>query len=1162
MDYGLRGNRDPISIFDLAPGTVKDILVDGDDVYVAGNFYAWELANDQLVTQNNIARWSRTDNQWYGLNFGLASRKERRGSRYNGDVEALLRWNGDLYAAGRFSGSCVAEGCDPENFNHDYTFDHETLARWDGTQWNTADPSIERFLGVRESGAGLYALAEAPNGDLIAAGDVTELRKTDGSSLVCDGIFRIRASGGVGCLGGASVRNGTDGTVYALVVDPATGDLIVGGDFSVVDDDSEDGAPGTPAQNVARWDGSSWSAVGLGLDGPVRELRYRDGSIHAFGDFPTHAARLGGGGWETLGAGTPRPVAATTETSDGLVAVTDLLQTWDGTGWDAWGLGLNGPVYDIAVDPADQSVYVVGAFSGPPGARASDNIAQWDENGWQPVGGGITAGEFTLSAVAARGGLVYVGGDPFRPRQPDGTDFRAEGIARWDGSQWSTLADGVGGGGVSHIAVAENGDVYASGDFDGALPLEGTNIAEEGLVRWDGSQWRPTGGWAGTGYLEARGNGVYVAAGSSPADVFSDGLAYYRPVDGIRSRVVRPGDGDRPPTSLSWITFGGGLDGGAGETAWPFVITRGYTALDRPQVCTVDNCPTVPIFVPLSGLARRQGQTWVDLGVDAKPNHIAKQGETLFASFFGSSASPSSPFSTAEIKRRNVSQGGGSFVLEGTVEHAAADGIRDMESDGENLYIGGRIQRAGGLGAGGFAILRSGAPLTDTDGDGISDGDEAIFGSGSGGLDSDDDGLTDVEEAGDDLLLTPPIDTDSDGTPDFLDPDDDGDGIDTATEVADAGVHGDDPDGDGRPNWLDEDADGDTVLDEFEGTADNDSNGVPDYLDAGQAQLRLQADASNLTVPYVPGFYDVDLALSALSANTVLQVVRRAPGPTGLPAGQELAADRSWTLDFEQAVTFEADVCFDVLSVGLPETADLTRLKVYKRETDQAPWNELTTTLKPSATDPAQLCATGVTSFSEFVVTGAPDALPVELAAFTAVEAAEGVALTWQTASETENAGFHVQRQVGTGAFTDVHFAPGAGTTTAPQRYRFTDRSVPFAAEAVTYRLRQVDTDGTATLSDVVEVTRGSPDRLELLAPYPNPARSGVTLRAEVPGAAVVELAVYDVLGRRVAMLADEARSAGRVERHLDTSGWASGVYFVRLVAGGEVRTQRLTVVR
>jgi hypothetical protein len=244
---------------------------------------------------------------------------------------------------------------------------------------------------------------------------------------------------------------------------------------------------------------------------------------------------------------------------------------------------------------------------------------------------------------------------------------------------------------------------------------------------------------------------------------------------------------------------------------------------------------------------------------------------------------------------------------------------------------------------------------------------------------------------------------------------------------------------------------------------------------------------------------------------------------------------------------------------------DPNTLSVYSRSTvGTGTFTALTpVTFDPSVGTEGEFSVT-VDSFSEFAFAsddpGNP--LPVELAAFTAVEAPGGVALTWQTASETDNAGFHVQRQTGTGAFTDVHFAPGAGTTTAPQRYRFTDRSVPFAAEALTYRLRQVDSDGTATLSDAVEVTLGAPDRLELLAPYPNPARDGATLRYALPAAADVELAVYDVLGRRVAMLADEARSAGRVERRLDTRRLPSGVYFVRLVAGGEVRTQRLTVVR
>ena len=64
----------------------------------------------------------------------------------------------------------------------------------------------------------------------------------------------------------------------------------------------------------------------------------------------------------------------------------------------------------------------------------------------------------------------------------------------------------------------------------------------------------------------------------------------------------------------------------------------------------------------------------------------------------------------------------------------------------------------------------------------------------------------------------------------------------------------------------------------------------------------------------------------------------------------------------------------------------------------------------------------------------------VEAAPFAFGAEAEGtdVALTWQTASETNNAGFHLDRAVDAGPFVDIGFVEGAGTTTEPQSYRFT----------------------------------------------------------------------------------------------------------------------------
>ncbi|MEF8939742.1 MAG: T9SS type A sorting domain-containing protein [Salinivenus sp.] len=193
-----------------------------------------------------------------------------------------------------------------------------------------------------------------------------------------------------------------------------------------------------------------------------------------------------------------------------------------------------------------------------------------------------------------------------------------------------------------------------------------------------------------------------------------------------------------------------------------------------------------------------------------------------------------------------------------------------------------------------------------------------------------------------------------------------------------------------------------------------------------------------------------------------------------------------------------------------------------------------------------------------------PDAtaLPVELAGFEAAQATAGVQLRWQTASETNNSGFAVERRADDGAFAEIGFVDGAGTTAAPRRYRFIDRAVPFAAEALTYRLRQVDADGSATYGPEVRVRLDDPDRLALRGNAPNPFARRTTLRYTLPRAADVHLSVYDALGRRVATLAEGRQPAGRKERVFDAGRLPSGLYLVRLQADDHVVTRRVTVVR
>lgn len=93
-----------------------------------------------------------------------------------------------------------------------------------------------------------------------------------------------------------------------------------------------------------------------------------------------------------------------------------------------------------------------------------------------------------------------------------------------------------------------------------------------------------------------------------------------------------------------------------------------------------------------------------------------------------------------------------------------------------------------------------------------------------------------------------------------------------------------------------------------------------------------------------------------------------------------------------------------------------------------------------------------------------------------------------------------------------------------------------------------------------------APREVSLGAPRPNPTRGAAGLTYELPVAGRVDVRMYDVLGREVAQLVGEEKTAGRHEARI-ASGLAAGVYVVRLVASGpggetQARTQRFTVVR
>jgi len=160
--------------------------------------------------------------------------------------------------------------------------------------------------------------------------------------------------------------------------------------------------------------------------------------------------------------------------------------------------------------------------------------------------------------------------------------------------------------------------------------------------------------------------------------------------------------------------------------------------------------------------------------------------------------------------------------------------------------------------------------LPDEDGDGIADQDEgrsADVDTDDDGTpdylddDSDGDGIPDYREAGDNLTGTPPIDSDSDGIPDFRDTDSDDNGRDD-------GVDGtEDFDGDGIGNFADLDDDDDSLLDTFEingvpqNPPDTDNDGSPDFQDIDSDSdliLDFHERASDPDDDGKPAYVDLD----------------------------------------------------------------------------------------------------------------------------------------------------------------------------------------------------------------------------------------------------------------------------------------------------------------
>ncbi|MCY2960032.1 MAG: hypothetical protein NTY35_07685 [Planctomycetota bacterium] len=438
----------------------------GPALYVGGRF-----GSVGGVPARSVARWNGTT--WSDVGADISGFQGSLGT-----VHALAAHAGALYAGGVFSS---AGGSPASN-----------IARFDGSTWSALPGG-----GV---GGDVYALASF-QGQLYVGGFFSTAGGVPATRIArFDGANWSYPTGGP-----------YNGQVYALEVwDDGSGpSLYVGGGFIYL------GAIfGTLANSIARYDGSSWSPLGIGMGTPdgtstgvVGALEVFDSGtgpkLHAAGSFgqagggpASNVARWSGTSWSPVGSGVngtvtelrvhdegagPRLFAAGYFTVAGGHAARSVAR-WNGAAWTALGAGTAAPA---AMLESYQGGLVVGGEFLEVAGQTMRGLAQWSNSAWGPVGTGFGLVSPVLSFCAFDSGAgpqlhATVEGGPIASNGPPR-------VHRWNGSGWTVLGTGPTSGPVEASAVHDDGSgpaLYVAGNF---TVIGG--VGAVGFARWNGSAW-------------------------------------------------------------------------------------------------------------------------------------------------------------------------------------------------------------------------------------------------------------------------------------------------------------------------------------------------------------------------------------------------------------------------------------------------------------------------------------------------------------------------------------------------------------------------------------------------------------------------------------------------------------------------------------------------
>lgn len=414
-------------------GDIRALALDGAGRVLALGDLSWPAAN--------LARWDGESwtvllsHQWRSWRFYALSVDARDAIVIGGDFDRI----DDVAVAG--------------------------LAVSDNDSWLTPTSIIMDTHGLTGE---VRATAVDADGRIFAAG---RFRAIGGEPV--DAIAEWTATGWQAIGSALTSADSYEASVHALAFD-THGHLYAGGSFNR--------AGNQPVANIVRWDGGQWQPVGDGLTGGsvfALAVDRASGDLFAAGNFVGTVAQWTGEDWTLLSSEWPRTVYALAAHPEGGIyaggSFTSLGGTsasrvayWDGLGWLPLATGLGSLEVNALVARADGSLIVGGLFQTAGGIPAR-NIARWDGKQWFAMGDGFSSTVYALTEDTQ--GRLYAGGR-FHP-----TSSNPERLARWTGDRWIGVGGGVRSGQVNAIAANPTGTLILGGTFNEVGAIESQRVA-------------------------------------------------------------------------------------------------------------------------------------------------------------------------------------------------------------------------------------------------------------------------------------------------------------------------------------------------------------------------------------------------------------------------------------------------------------------------------------------------------------------------------------------------------------------------------------------------------------------------------------------------------------------------------------------------------------